>query len=72
MVREQGDSKKDLESTKIILGSIKKIIQGGRRKGPNVKGSRELGTRPYGVSIYWYTTMAKWLSSYKKLLCESA
>ncbi len=31
---------------KFILGSIKQIIQGARKKGPNFKGSRNLGTPP--------------------------
>ena len=42
--REQGDTKYYLWSTKIYLGSVKKIIQGGGRKGSNFKGSQELGT----------------------------
>ena len=54
MLREQGDAKIDLGSTKINLGSIEKIIQGAGRKGSNFKGSWELGAGdpppPYGVS----------------------
>ena len=43
LLREQGDMQFDLGSTKNILGSIKKIIQGARRKGSNFKGSSEMG-----------------------------
>ena len=51
MLREQGDTKIDLGSTKNYFGSIKKIIQGAGRKGSIFKGSREPGTPPYRVSL---------------------
>ncbi len=51
MPREQGDTKIDLRSMTIIMGSIKKIILGAGRIGSTFKGSQELETLPYGVSF---------------------
>ncbi len=48
--REQRDTKMDLGSMKSNFGEHQENNSGFREKGSNFKGSRELGTLPYGIS----------------------